>query len=321
MQRVFKKWLQTHASAFAFEILAKLNPGGGGTPPKRETNPKFTFDVVTVNAWGTIIKRECKQAEYFNEQLSQGVTLEMVAIPGGTFIMGSPKEEAGSRDKERPQHRVTVKPFYMGKYAVTQAQWQAVAQLPQINRELEADPSKFKGNNRPVEQISWYDAVEFCDRLSKATGRNYRLPSEAEWEYACRAGTSTPFHFGETITPELANYDGNYAYGAGAKGEYRKQTTAVGSFKVANAFGLYDMHGNVWEWCYDHWHNNYEGATSEGSSWLSDNDNQGRLLRGGSWVNNPGGCRCAYRGNYLPDYRDYGIGFRVVCDGLSARTH
>ncbi|WYM03288.2 MAG: SUMF1/EgtB/PvdO family nonheme iron enzyme [Gloeotrichia echinulata CP02] len=298
-----------HASAFAFEILAKLNPA-----PKIST-PKFTFDVVTVNPWGTITNRETKQAEYFTEILTQDVTLEMVAIPGGNFMMGSPTEEAGSDDRERPQHRVTVKPFHMAKYPVTQAQWKAVAQLPQINRELEPDPSKFKGNNRPVELISWYDAEEFCKRLSKATGRNYRLPSEAEWEYACRAGTSTPFHFGQTITPELANYNGTYVYGAEPKGKSPEQTTDVGSFKVANSFGLYDMHGNVWEWCADDWHDNYEAAPINAAAWLG-NDNQFAVLRGGSWFNFPKLCRSASR--YLNVraervFHNYFDGFRVVC--------
>ncbi|NEO21280.1 MAG: formylglycine-generating enzyme family protein, partial [Moorea sp. SIO4A5] len=126
----------------------------------------------------------------------------MVAIPEGSFIMGSPETEEGHTNDESPQHRVTVTSFFMGKYPVTQAQWQAVAALPQVNRELEPDPSHFKGKNRPVEQVSWYDAVEFCERLSQYTKRPYRLPSEAEWEYACRAGTTTPFHFGETITTD-----------------------------------------------------------------------------------------------------------------------
>jgi formylglycine-generating enzyme required for sulfatase activity len=156
--------------------------------------------------------------------------------------------------KEKPQHQVTVQPFSMGKFQVTQVQWKAVATLTKVNRDLKPEPSKFKGDNRPVEQVSWYDAIEFCDRLSRKTGKPYRLPSEAEWEYACRAGTTTPFHFGETITSELANYNANYTYGAGVKGIYREQTTPVGSFGVANSFGLYDMHGQVWEWCADHWH-------------------------------------------------------------------
>jgi formylglycine-generating enzyme required for sulfatase activity len=272
---------------------------------------------------GLTIHRHRQTSQYFIEDLGNGVELEMVAIPEGNFIMGSPADEPERRENESPQHEVTIDPFYMGKYPVTQAQWQAVAALPQINRELKVEPSYFKGKNLPVEGVSWYDTQEFCDRLSRKTGKPYRLPSEAEWEYACRAGTTTPFHFGETITSELANYDANYTYGSGVKGTYREKTTEVGSFGVANAFGLYDMHGLVWEWCADYWHDNYDGATTNGSAWIdsgSDNDNLLRLLRGGSWYDNPVVCRCAIRLNYYPGGNDLNIGFRVVCVGVVART-
>jgi formylglycine-generating enzyme required for sulfatase activity len=241
----------------------------------------------------------------------------MVAIPEGRFVMGSPEDEPQRSRSESPQHTVTLKSFFLGKYPVTQAQWKAVAALPQVNRELDPKPSHFKSANRPVEQVSCYEAVEFCSRLSQKTGRQYRLPSEAEWEYACRAGTMTPFHFGETITPELANYNGNDTYGAGVKGDYRKETTPVGSFGVANAFGLYDMHGNVWEWCADQWHGNYEGAPTDGRVWLDDNDNQRHVLRGGSWLGNPRYCRSASR-HYIDAVYGYNyVGFRVVCAAAS----
>jgi formylglycine-generating enzyme required for sulfatase activity len=285
----------------------------------------FEFDVVTVNARGEEIKREKNTARYFAQNLGKNITLEMVAIPGGKFMMGSPSNETERYDDESPQHEVTVPPFFMGKYPVTQAQWRAVATLPQVNRELNPDPSRFKGDNLPVERISWYEAVEFCDRLSKYTGQHYRLPSEAEWEYACRAGTTTPFHFGETITSDLANYNAEYSYGDAPKGQYRQKTTPVGSFEVANAFGLYNMHGNVWEWCADHWHNNYKGAQAapaDGSAWLdsisNENDNHRYLLRGGSWNDSPRGCRSACRLYHEPDYRDDNRGFRVVVS--AART-
>ncbi|MBO1071946.1 MAG: formylglycine-generating enzyme family protein [Dolichospermum sp. DEX189] len=251
----------------------------------------------------------------------------MVAIPGGTFIMGSPPEELEHQEDESPQHSVTVQPFFMGKYQVTQAQWRFVAHLPQVNKELNPDPSNFKGdgstsltNHRPVEEVSWEDAVEFCDRLSQYTGRTYRLPSEAEWEYACRAGTTTPFHFGKTITTDLVNYNGNYTYGQGSKGVYRKETTEVGSFGVANNFGLYDMHGNVWEWCQDDWHSDYECAPIDGSAWLNnEEDNNDKLLRGGSWYSYPEYCRSAYRNHNDLDDNSNSLGFRVVCSG-AART-
>jgi formylglycine-generating enzyme required for sulfatase activity len=259
-----------------------------------------------------------KQQKFMNkdlalEDLANDTQLEMVAIPGGTFIMGSPENEEGRYSDESPQHSVTVQPFFMGKYQVTQAQWRFVAQLPQVNRDLEQDPSRFKGDNRPVEQVSWEDAVEFCDRLSQYTGRTYRLPSEAEWEYACRARTTTPFHFGDTITTDLANYNGNY------NGNY-KETTAVGSFGVANNFGLYDMHGNVWELCQDDWHSDYEGAPIDGSAWLSsEENNNGKLLRGGSWYNYPELCRSAYRAYDNLDFNNYYIGFRVVCSAMCSK--
>lgn len=275
-----------------------------------------------------VIKLIERQAECFVEDLGAKVELEMVLIPGGSFLMGSPEDELGRTDEESPQHQVTIKPFCMGKYPVTQAQWKAVAALPQVDRELNPDPSNFKGVDRPVECVSWYDAVEFCDRLTNKTGRKYRLPSEAEWEYACRAGKSTSFHFGETITTDLANYRGtdnkefkwSGSYGRGSKGIYRQKTTPVGSFKVANSFGLFDMHGNVWEWCADHWHSNYEGTLIDGSAWVDEQENENnnyfqnrRVLRGGSWDSNPGGCRSAVRFNYIASLNDNDIGFRLVC--------
>ncbi|UKO99518.1 caspase, EACC1-associated type [Nostoc sp. UHCC 0870] len=302
-------------------------PTGSQTPPfpSREGGMgglgQFQFDIVTVNAKGKETSRSQGQAKYFTADLGNGVTLDMVSIPGGEFLMGSPDKELEQSDTESPQHQVKVQPFFMGKFPVTQAQWRAVASLPKVNHDLESDPSNFKGVNRPVEMVSWFHAVEFCQRLSQKLGREYRLPTEAEWEYACRAGTTTPFHFGETISTDLVNYDGDYVYGSGAKGKYRKETTDVGSFGVANAFGLYDMHGLVWEWCFDHWHENYQGAPTDGSAWLiegKENDNHYRLLRGGSWHYNPRYCRCAYRLRYEPDYWNYYIGLRVVCS--PART-
>jgi formylglycine-generating enzyme required for sulfatase activity len=157
----------------------------------------------------------------------------------------------------------------------------------------------FKGDQLPVECVSWHDAVEFCARLSNHTGRTYRLPSEAEWEYACRAGTTTAFYFGDTISTDQANYNGNYTYGSGKEGIYRECTTAVGSFKP-NGFGLYDMHGNVWEWCQDVLHNTYEGSPSDGSPWMDRGDESRRIIRGGSWDNNPRNCRSACRERLRP---------------------
>jgi len=260
------------------------------------------------------IKRIAKSAEYFTQDLGNGVLLEMVHIPGGTFLMGSPENEKDRNSSESPQHQVTVPSFFMGKYPVTQKQWRLVAALPKIKIDLEFDPSRFKGDNLPVERVSWNHTQEFCARLSRKTNQTYRLPSEAEWEYACRGGTTTPFYFGETISTELANYDGNYTYGGGAKGEYREKTTEVGKFP-ANPCGLHDMCGNVWEWCEDEWHGNYINAPTDGSAW-SNGSNNYMSLRGGSWINFPQSCRSASRLSTFGDERGFiyvNIGFRVVC--------
>ena len=238
----------------------------------------------------------------FTEDLGNGVKLEMIAIPRGTFLMGSPENEAERQDYESPKHQVTVPSFFMGKYPLTQAQYQAI---------LGSNPSYFKGNNRPVETVSWDDAVLFCQKLSQRTGKSYRLPSEAEWEYACRAGTKTPFSFGDNITPDLVNYDGNYPYKSAPKGKYREQTTDVETF-TPNSFGLYDMHGNVWEWCEDDWHENYINAPTDGSAWNSRSGSSTKMPRGGSWGRNARFCRAALRGRSSRDLRSRDFGFRVV---------
>ncbi|MEB3336606.1 MAG: formylglycine-generating enzyme family protein, partial [Leptolyngbyaceae bacterium] len=266
------------------------------------------------------------ETQYFTEDLGNGIGLDMVLIPGGTFEMGSPETEPDRYSQEGPQHTVTVPFFLMGRYPVTQAQWQAVAKLSKVKNTLKVNPSRFPGANRPVERVSWNDAVEFCQRLARYTRREYRLPTEAEWEYACRAGTTTPFHFGETLTTDLANYRGtdnkdwnwSGSYGRGPKGIYREETIEVGSLGYANAFGLSDMHGNVWEWCADHWHDNYEGAPTDGRAWLNENENDYRILRGGSWDFDPRDCRSAYRLRDAPDNVNYDLGFRLVC--APART-
>jgi formylglycine-generating enzyme required for sulfatase activity len=278
----------------------------------------MTTPYTIISRQGVENRRQFKE-QPFEEDLGNGITLEMVAIPGGTFLMGSPPNEKYSFDDEYPQHQVTVPPFFMGKYPITQAQWKEVASRTdlKVKQDLDLNPAHFKdrpdSDRRPVELVNWYDAVEFCARLSKLTGREYRLPSEAEWEYACRAGTTTPFYFGETITRELANYNASNTYADEPNGEYRNETTPVGQFPP-NAFGLYDMHGNVWEWCMDDWHDNYENAPSDGSVWLVDYYQEESVMRGGSWGLNPTYCRSAFRlNNYCRDYRNIYNGFRVVC--------
>ena len=270
-----------------------------------------------------VITKRQHQNQFFDEMLTESLSLRMMQISAGSFLMGSPSDERDRSDSESPQHQVQVETFFLGKYPVTQAQWRFVAALSQVDRPLEADPSNFKGDDRPVENVSWHDATEFCARLSPHTGRFYRLPTEAEWEYACRAGTTTPFHFGETIATELANYRGtdikgwSGSYGQGDKGEYRSETTPVDQFGIANDFGLCDMHGNVWEWCEDHWHDNYESAPADGSAWHKPRF-EGQVVplyvsRGGSWQDVPGDCRSASRNDVAAGLRYYTFGFRVVC--------
>ena len=280
----------------------------------------------------------------FHERLD-GLELAMVRIPAGSFVMGSPPEEPERQENEGPQHRVELGEFLLGRTPITQAQWRTVAEWAPLageewQRQLEPEPSLFRpgaelsdlvasldarfallegestSDQRPVERVSWLDAMEFCRRLNRrlgpGAGRHYTLPSEAQWEYACRAGSSTPFHFGATITPELANCRASSSYADGPKGVYRKQTTPVGLFP-ANAWGLHDMHGNVWEWCLDQMHGSYEGAPTDGSAWIEENEDQEkRLLRGGSWYDYPRDCRSAYRLCIFPDYL-LSRGFRVCC--------
>lgn len=319
-QKLEKAWQSAKRQDPVMSEAAKEQVSAKAPAPVLPQVPTFEFAVVTVNAEGREIERQKHHAEYRREHLGHGVFLDVVEIPAGEFLMGSLKREAESSDRERPQHWVTVPRLFMGKYAVTQIQWRMVAALPRVNRSLDAEPlgsdlKEFEGDNRPIVNVSWHDAVEFCDRLTRRTQRTYRLPTEAEWEYACRAGTSTPFHFGEMITPDLVNYDSNYPYGAAAPGEYRERTTEVGNFGVANRFSLYDMHGNVWEWCEDHWHETYEGAPIDGKAWLvkGAKPDHPRLLRGGSWSLDSWVCRSAFRSCSYPDYRNYAFGFRVVC--------
>ena len=279
---------------------------------------RFEFDTTKINLQRTngetkiSYRHEQRVANSFSEQLSEQVGLDMVEIPGGSFLMGSPGTEEGRANQEGPQHGVEVSPFFITKYPVTQAQWRVVADWQREERDLDPELSYFKGDDRPVEQVSWFDTVEFCKRLARQTARDYRLPSEAEWEYACRANSVTPFHFGETITTELANYDGSYSYGSGPKGIFLKETTPVGFYNVANEFGLYDMHGNIFEWCSDPWHGNYENAPTNGSIW-EDSIGSFRLLRGGSWGFGPRICRSANRRALAPVTRFKFLGFRVCC--------
>ncbi|BAG01375.1 formylglycine-generating enzyme family protein [Microcystis aeruginosa] len=228
----------------------------------------------------------------FIENLPNGITLKMVSLPAGQFLMGS-----ADSDNEKPQHQVKVNSFAIGKYPVTQAQYEAV---------MGTNPSEFKNNpQNPVEMVSWNDAQAFCQKLSQITGKTYRLPTEAEWEYACRAGTTTRYYFGDD-----ANQLGNYAW---YKGNSQETTHPVGQ-KKPNAWGLYDMIGNVWEWCEDDWHSTYENAPRDGSAWIKNGNDNCSPVRGGSWGFYPILCRSAIRNYYFRRVsRNSILGFRVVC--------
>jgi formylglycine-generating enzyme required for sulfatase activity len=299
-------------------VLPQSEPTQSNPPPDPIPKPSsplpteivinlFTFSFETaqvkVNSRLSGTKIEITKipgsAQHFVEQLGNGVTLEMVYVPGGQFMMGSLKDRESSSN-ERPQHPVNIPAFLMSKYPVTQAQYETI---------IGNNPSDFKGSQRPVESVSWDDAQAFCQKLSKQTNKPYRLPSEAEWEYACRAGTKTPFCFGENISPDLVNYNGDDPYGKAPTGLYREASTDVGIFP-ANSFGLYDLHGNVWEWCQDTWHENYQGAPNDGSPWV--NNNHSRLLRGGSWLDFAWNCRSANRYWNTPSVCDRTFGFRLA---------
>ncbi len=311
------------AEASATEAAAESVPPPPAAPGARQPLAGRRVEsarLVRSGGGGWLVERREVEVRGCLVELGDGVSLPLIEVPAGELVMGSPGDEPDRLSAEGPMHRVRLEGFLIGQTPITQAQWRAVArQVPPLGqsweRELALNPSHFTGqpdsDQRPVEQVSWHDAMEFCRRLSALSGDAYKLPSEAQWEYACRAGSTTPFAFGETITTELANYDGNDTYAKGPKGEFRQQTTPVGMF-AANAWGLQDMHGNVWEWCLDHWHGSYEGAPFDGSAWVSGGE-QGRLLRGGSWLGLPGFCRSADRGRLRPDDAGSGVGFRVVC--------
>ena len=252
-------------------------------------------------------RRHRGKAKYITLELGNDLTLDLIAIPGGQFSMGSPQNEQEREANESPQHSVTIDPFLIGKYPITQAQWFAImGNNP--SRFTEPDTARSK---RPVERVSWFDCEQFCEKLSRLVGRKFRLPTEAEWEYACRGKTQTAFHFGSTIGTELANYNGEGNYGAGFGGDNRQETTDVDLFP-ANQFGLYDLHGNVAEWCADTWHSGYQNASDDGSAWISNNSQDPRVLRGGSWRHLPGSCRSAQRLKSLPNHKSDAFSFRIA---------
>lgn len=252
--------------------------------------------------------------QLYCEHLGEDSFLELLLIPEGKFMMGTSYKHEGY-NSEKPQQQVNISSFYLGKFPVTQRQWQTVARLPEVGSALNPDVSHFKNEFAPVDNVSWADAIEFCKRLRKLTRKAYRLPSEAEWEYACLGGKSTRYSFGEEISTDLANYDGSLQYDSNAVVKYREGTTPVGTFP-ANDFGLYDMHGNVWEWCADPWHEDYRGRPANGSVWELGGDMQYRVLRGGSWKHDQWECRAANRRKdpFVNWYNYYGFRLALSAD-------
>ena len=295
-ERAFWDSVKNSANPAVFEAYLERWPSGGFASLARIRLAELVDPPIRLRA-GEVF-RDCDGCP------------EMVVIPAGTFTMGSRAAEEGRLDSEGPQHRVEVSSFALGATEVTFDEWAACVRGGGCNRYRPADAGWGRGA-RPVINVSWEDARAYVRWLSRATGASYRLPSEAEWEYAARAGTKMPFHTGATISTDQANYDGNYVYGSGRRGTNRQQTMPVKTF-APNAFGLHDVHGNVWEWTEDCWHENYRGAPRDGAAWTSGGDCGRRVLRGGSWANVPRYLRSAARDWDTTVHRLNGAGFRVA---------
>ena len=289
--------LAVMAGVYVFQGSAKES---GSASAGSKTLPSITGTHVSSN--------RSFEAEFNGVVEYNGMRLEMVKIEAGTFMMGSPTGETGRENDEKPHHVTLTKDYWLGKYEVTQEQWQAVM--------VGNNPSRFKGGNRPVEQITWNEAKEFCDKLNERyagklpRGYKFDLPTEAQWEYACRAGTTTAYFYGDSSDVNKVNYNGNYPCGLGAvKGVYREQTVDVGSLGYKNAWGLYDMHGNVCEWCRDGMRTYSDDAVTDPVGPLNGSY---RVIRGGSWRYNARFCRSAYRNASSPGARGYNLGFRLA---------
>ncbi|EKV00374.1 hypothetical protein Lepto7375DRAFT_2483 [Leptolyngbya sp. PCC 7375] len=279
--------------------------------PSYHNYKDFLFDVIKINKHGSEVCRfqgRTKQIQYL---LAESLVVDMMIIPCGLLLMGPSKIEAKISGGEvvEPQKRISVDAFCISRFPITKKQWSIVAKFPKIDRDLKARPSLKGKHNTPVTHISWLDAIEFCKRLSCYFEKDFRLPTEYEWEYACRAGTDTPFHFGPTITTELANYDGNYVYCSGPKGRMIGKPNALGDYNFSNSFGLVDMHGNVWEWCLEKYGDMHLKHMNIDTLPLK----KYRILRGGSWMNEPLLCRSSSRLTWREDKASNLIGFRVAC--------
>ncbi|WOD39079.1 SUMF1/EgtB/PvdO family nonheme iron enzyme [Nodosilinea sp. E11] len=293
-------------------------PGDEDPEPAAPAPPIYTYESISIDEFGLEVSHVKFSTPAYQELQLPGpsgpVPLPLVSIVGGQFVLGAPVTELGHDPVHPAQTIAAVESFWMSVYPITQAQWRAVAGLPAIALDLDPNPAHFTGDDLPVEQVTWPEAVEFCERLRRLANsqlapwpasqperahlRRFRLPTETEWEYACRAKTTTPFHTGQTLTTDLANYNGTEPYRQEPVGQFRGGTTAVGSFGKANDFGLYDMHGNVLEWC--------AATEPDQTPW--------RAVRGGAWQSPPEHCRSAYRAGFKADTRSNQIGFRIVAD-------
>ena len=288
-----------HGHSEIMEMLVKAGADIAIRGPKGKT----AVDVALARGDSAVLRafvfRDCPECP------------EMVVLPGGSYMMGSPGDEAGRGGDEGPRHRVTIpRPIAVGKYEVTFAEWDVCVAAGGCGGYRPGDRGWGRGR-RPVVNVSWEDVKSYVEWVSGKTGKRYRLLSESEWEYAARAGTTGPFHFGSTISTDQGNYDGNYTYGSGRGGVYREKTASAGSFP-ANGFGLHDVHGNVWEWVEDCWHGDYSGASADGSAWTTGGNCGERVLRGGSWYFIPGLLRSAYRNRFTAGFRNDDLGFRIA---------
>jgi len=296
-------------------FLESLGPGADEEALRKQRDEEIdrqfaAFETVSVREDGTPSNPVKQRVRQFIEVLEGETILSLAHVPEGRFMMGS-----DHYFHEGPARAVNISEFYLGRMLVTQSQWQAVTRLPKVDLDLVNNPAYFPGSDLPVDSVTWPEANEFCARLAAHTKRNYRLPSEAEWEYACRANSTTAFSFGETITPLIVNYDGTQPSPNAPVGEFRGKTVRSGSLGAANKFGLHDMHGNLWEWCADEWHENYAAnAPLDGSAWITSAQPAYRTLRGGAWCNRADACRSSERmkGRANETEKLYYIGFRVA---------
>lgn len=263
------------------------------------------FQSVVLNEIGDIVERASFQTNKISVAVGRCEPIEMIEIPSGSFEMGSEESDIGARPNEFPRHVVDVSGFLIGKITVTQTQWSAVMEwLPNISE-------SFRGEHLPVVNVWLEDALEYCERLKRLTGLNFRLPAEAEWEYACRAGSTFAFGFGAAISADLANFDGSAPFGDLAPTKASDGLRAAASYGVANRFGLYDMHGNVWEWCSDIWHENYVQAPKTATPWIENGDRGYCVQRGGAWNSSAADCRSAARVGDVAHNRDNIVGLRL----------